>query len=610
MAANQSTEDTIEHTETLDKLSSDVTPKEKTDSVINVDRKPRLTIKPPRTQHPKSDDEKSVDKESLTSEPEDEDPFETFILDNFNPFTGAEDVIEWLDITDEKFDLLKISRKLRYAAIPLLVKRDAKRAYLRNEGQIQTYDDFYTFLWTQYDPSNHNAPRPTAHFSTSTVSQENIPRNIPPQKSVVFDDQQKSSNKTFDILDGSLQPPILRSTALHDLGASAVIGPAPVSRSNILPSQNSFFNASQLDQTTHALRRAIVDSLIKNPKTFRGGKEDVKQWLEDIEQSFDTAQIPESIKIDLVQHSLRGEALRWFKNNKPTLASWSDFVKGLKEMFLSPFFQEIAFKKLESYSQGVHQPIRSFYNEVLKLCNEADPSMSDSSKLRLLLNKTGPSLQFEIRLKGPTTMKQYLDYAIEIEELFHLSNIDTSNNPTRSRNPTSPATSAITFRHSNPPSSPDKAVPSATDREVHFDNTNNNSNSNYRNNNNNFSRSSRSFIPPNTMNRSNHRPRHPWPPPPQQGNPYSQDTRNQQGGYLNSTSSSSTAPPKPPYRSTYHTNHPTYNNQQKTFPPFSGANNTPSANIPSLLDPHLSSAPVTCSRCSHQGHLASECPHF
>jgi hypothetical protein len=51
-------------------------------------------------------------------------------------------------------------------------------------------------------------------------------------------------------------------------------------------------------------------------------------------------------------------------------------------------------------------------------------------------------------------MKQYLDYAIEIEELFHLSNIDTSNDPTRSRNPTSPAASAITFRHSNPPSTP------------------------------------------------------------------------------------------------------------------------------------------------------------
>jgi hypothetical protein len=389
-----------------------------------------LTIKPPRTPHPKSDDERSVYKKSLTSEPEDEDPFDAFILSNFNPFSGSEDVIQWLDLTDKKFNVLKISRKLRCAAIPLLVKEEAKRAYLRHEGQIQTYDNFYTFLLTQYATSNDNAPRPTAHSFTSTVvSQENIPRNIPTQKSVVFDDQQKSSNKTFDILAGSLQPPILRSTALHDLGANDITGDTPVSRSNILPSQNPFFNASQLDQTTHALRRAIVDSLIKNPKTFRGGKEDVKQWLEDIEQSFDTAQIPDSIKIDVVQHSLRGEALRWFKNNKSTLASWSDFVKGLKEMFLSPFFQEIAFKKLESYSQGVNQPVHNFYNEVLKFYNEADPSMIDSSKLRLLLNKTNPSLQFEIRLKGPTTMKQYLDYAVEIEELFHLSNIDTSNNP-------------------------------------------------------------------------------------------------------------------------------------------------------------------------------------
>jgi hypothetical protein len=610
MTDKNSTEKPIENTDTLDKSSSNVTPKEKNDSVINVDRRPRLTMRPPRTQHPKSDDENSVDKESLTSEPEDEDPFDALILSNFHPFSGSENVIEWLDVTDDKFNLLTLSRKSRYAAIPLLVKGEAKRAYLDNKKTIQTYDDFYTFLLTQYATSKDHAPRPTAHSVTSTVvSQENILRNIPPQKSVGFDDQQTSSNKTFDILDGSLQPPILRSTAIHDLGATDVIEGAPVSRSNILPSQNSFFNASQLDQTTHVLRRAIVDSLIKNPKTFRGGKEDVKQWLEDIEQSFDTAQIHDSIKLDLVQHSLRGEALRWFKNNKSTFASWTDFVKGLKEMFLSPFYQEIAFKKLESYTQGVNQPIRSFYNEVFKLCNEADPSMSDSSKLRHLLNKTNPSLQFEIRLKRPTTTKQYLDYAIEIEELFHLSHIDTSNNPNKSNNPTFPTASAITFRHSNSPSPPDKTVPSVADREVHFDKTYNNSKSNYRNNNNSFSRS---FLPSNTMNRSNHGPRHQWPPPPQQGNPYSQDARHQQGGHLHSISTSSTAPSKPPHRRTYNSNNPTYNNnnQRKTFPPGSEANNTSHANIPSLLDPLLSSSPVTCSRCSQQGHLPTECPHF
>jgi hypothetical protein len=317
MADKKLTEDSIKQKEMLDELSSDVIPKEKIESVVNVDKKPRLTIKPPRTQHPNSDDEKSVDEGSLTSEPADEDPFDAFILSNFHPFSGSEDVIEWLDLTDEKFNLLKLSRKLRYAAIPLLVTGEAKRAYLRNERKIQTYDDFYTFLWRRYDPSNDNAPRSTAHSFTSTVvSQENIPRNIPTQKSVVFDDQQKSSNKTFDILDGSLQPPILRSTALLDLGATDVTVDAPVSRSNILASHNSLFITSQLDHTSYALLRAVVDSLIKNPKTFRGGKEDVKQWLEDIEQAFDTAQIPESLKIDLVQHSVRGEALRLYKKKK------------------------------------------------------------------------------------------------------------------------------------------------------------------------------------------------------------------------------------------------------------------------------------------------------
>ena len=218
------------------------------------------------------------------------------------------------------------------------------------------------------------------------------------KKNLVFDDPRKITRKSFDLTDGSPQPPTLRSTALIDLGATNVSGDAPLNRSNALACHNSLFNSSQLDQTAYALRRAIVDSLIKNPKTFRGGKEDVKQWLEDIDQSFDTAQIPESLKLDLAQYSLRGEALRWFKNNKLTLTSWSGFVKGLKETFLSPFFEEIAFKKLESYSQGVNQPIRSFYNEVLKLCNDADPSMSDSSKLRHLLNKTNSALQFEIRL--------------------------------------------------------------------------------------------------------------------------------------------------------------------------------------------------------------------
>ena len=437
MANTTTTDDLTEHTEMSDELSSDVTKKDITNATVKHDKYGRLTIKPFLPRHKKSDDNKSSDEGSLNGESEDENSFDTFILSNFSPFSGIENVIEWLDLTDEKFNVFKISRKLRYVAIPLLVQGNAKRTYLINQDKIRTYDDFYILLLTQYDTSNHNVHHHTVQSLTPGIGQSNITHDISTHKNVVFDDTQNMTRKTFELTDSSPQPPILRSTALLDLGATDVTGDVSVNRSNVVSSQSSFFNASNLDQTAYALRRAIVDSLIKNPKTFRGGKEDVKQWLEDIDQLFDTAQIPESHRLDLVQYSLRGEALRWFKNTKSTFTSWKIFVKGLKETFLSPFFEEIAFKKLESYSQGVNQPARSFYNEVLKLCNEADSSMSDSSKLRNLLNKAKPTLQFEIRKKKPITTKQFLEYAIEVEELFHLSNIDFSNNSNTTTSPSS-----------------------------------------------------------------------------------------------------------------------------------------------------------------------------
>jgi hypothetical protein len=126
---------------------------------------------------------------------------------------------------------------------------------------------------------------------------------------------------------------------------------------------------------------------------------------DDLENVFDIAQIPDCRKLYLVPYFLRGEALRWYKNNTSTLTSWETFVQELKEAFLSPYHEELAFKKLESYTQGINQPIRSFYNEVLKLCSEADPTTSKSTKLKNLLNKTKPTIQLEIRRKKPNNNK-------------------------------------------------------------------------------------------------------------------------------------------------------------------------------------------------------------
>ena len=163
--------------------------------------------------------------------------------------------------------------------------------------------------------------RLTMYSGPSTLSQSNLIQDGSIRKNVVFDDKPKMRTSTFELNDCLPQSPILRSTALLDLGATGSSDDDSVNRSNVASSQNTFLDSSILDQTAYALRRAIVDSLIKNPKTFRGGKDDVMQWLEDVEQLFDTAQIPENHKLDLVQYSLRGEALRWFKNNKSIFIS-------------------------------------------------------------------------------------------------------------------------------------------------------------------------------------------------------------------------------------------------------------------------------------------------
>ena len=358
-------------------------------------------------------DAKISDCEPNNDDNEIEDEFDSFILNNFNPFSGSEDVIDWLDNTDKKFNLHKISRNFRYMAIPLLVEGDVERKYIRNSNNIKSFDDFYEFLLTNYDVIEHNTRRFQPNASSYSSHPNNFTYNSLTRKYISFEEQQKITTNNSYLTDNLPPCPILRSTAIVDIGTTRPFGDESKNRSTDAPLTNIPHNTSNLDQTTYVIHKAIVDNLIKNPKTFQGGKEDVRQWLEDIEKLVETAQIPDSHKLDLIPYSLRVKTRRWYKNTKATLTSWPIFAKELKEAFLSPFHDELAFKKLESYTQGINQPVRGFYNEVLKLSAETDPEMSESMKLWHLLEKAKPTLQYEIRKKKPITTKQFLEYAKE-----------------------------------------------------------------------------------------------------------------------------------------------------------------------------------------------------
>ncbi|KAF9754379.1 hypothetical protein NGRA_3337, partial [Nosema granulosis] len=105
-----------------------------------------------------------------------DDNFDAFILDNFIPFSGKQNVIQWLNETEDNFNRLRIGRQLRFKTISLLVKDEAKRKYLTNRKEIQSFDDFYTFLLSQFDTSN-NSICPCKPNKKTTNNSSNLPRS-------------------------------------------------------------------------------------------------------------------------------------------------------------------------------------------------------------------------------------------------------------------------------------------------------------------------------------------------------------------------------------------------------------------------------------------------
>ncbi|CAF3542136.1 unnamed protein product [Rotaria socialis] len=524
-----------------------------------------------------------------SEENEDNDNFDNFILQNFVPFTGKQNVVVWLDETENTFNQLRISRNLRFDAISLLVVGDAKRAYIHNRKSIQCFDDFYEFLLLhfgvidtsviQFHPRQSNDKNSSNKYlpcsnTASNIHNETVPNS---SNSIHPASQISTSNSTIKV----------------DLGATNSFGEIPDTKATINMSNSS---SSELDQTINDLRRAIVGDLIKNPKTFKGSKDDVKKWIEEIEHLLEVAHIPDSTRLDIISYSLRGDALQWYKSNKSMFKSWDNFVIEIKKAFTSTFHEELAFKTLESYSQGENQSVRNFFNEVLKLCKEVDTSMSESIKLKNLLKKIKPSIQLEVRKKKPTSTAEFLEYAKEVEELFQLSNIivdnNNNNNSNTFKNQQFPVTSNYplsTNSNSNPPNNSSTNFSSGDYR-----NSNNNRNS-YINRNIRYNPVSSSFTP-----NSFHSPQ------------YSQTRTNNYNQRFQQNR----------YRPSYTTN--SYNNNQKYTPAYqnnsSYNNNKQQPRSANTVFPTDSSAdtnieeeslsPSFCTVCNQPGHEATACPSF
>ena len=74
------------------------------------------------------------------------------LSENFVRFPGKQDICEWLDETEDKCNEFLIVRSLHFKAIPMLIESDIELKYSQVREYIQTFDDFYVFLLSLYEP--------------------------------------------------------------------------------------------------------------------------------------------------------------------------------------------------------------------------------------------------------------------------------------------------------------------------------------------------------------------------------------------------------------------------------------------------------------------------
>ena len=207
-------------------------------------------------------------------------------------------------------------------------------------------------------------------------------------------------------------PPILTSTQLPPTAASTT------ANTSAIPS--FIFAQSLEDLTQNDIRKTIIEDLQRNTTKFTGdNRQDILKWLKDLESKFETAGIPDVKKFDLISQLLDKGALDWFRDHKTSFDhSWSSFVTAFKLTFDSPNRARIAMQKLHSYHQSLEQDVRSFCREMRKLFLEADPQMSSTMKLELLLAKVHPSYRLDLLKQKPPNPDAFETMAKDLENTY------------------------------------------------------------------------------------------------------------------------------------------------------------------------------------------------
>jgi membrane-bound lytic murein transglycosylase len=117
--------------------------------------------------------------------------------------------------------------------------------------------------------------------------------------------------------------------------------------------------------------------------------------------------------LEIVRRKLTQSPGIWFDNNYASFRKWSDFETAFRKQYFSTTIISKKFEQLKQRHQQFDEPITTYFDEIVNLCREIDPQMSNPTIIQYLISGLNPDFRKELsrRESAMNTLDEFLKYA-------------------------------------------------------------------------------------------------------------------------------------------------------------------------------------------------------
>ncbi|GBN63768.1 hypothetical protein AVEN_139494-1 [Araneus ventricosus] len=163
----------------------------------------------------------------------------------------------------------------------------------------------------------------------------------------------------------------------------------------------------------------LTYQLPRNPCIFSGDdQQDANKWLEDFQRIATYNHWDDQMCMANVIFYLAGTARQWFNNNEGTFSNFTTFRNSLNNAFCRrDDIRRQAERLLLTRAQQIGETSESYIQNVLSLCQKANPSMSEDEKVAHLMKGIAEDLYQTLLFQDFITVDEFVKRCREIESL-------------------------------------------------------------------------------------------------------------------------------------------------------------------------------------------------